>query len=353
MAIKKIVPKKKAVEEIKEVAEDLKEEIQEEVKEVEKVAKKKVKEVKEKIEEKIEDKDKEGVEKLAEEKKADKKTKAVKTNSKDDDLPKGEEKAKENKKSSVKQRDLKKFEGKVLIGTIKNLDPNLKELGIYSKDLGEIVYMSYEEYGNTNAVLIRANMLLENEIHFNILRVSDEGKIYVSSREYALKRIEELKDKEIDLIYLFRLRYGALFKVKNEPLVGFLANNKYSDIPHLRIELVLRKGDEIKAILDYIGEDGKIGFNAETIKDNPIPVKKYKREDFTEGKIFAGKISGITEKGIFVNLDFNLDALAYTTNYMSDIPLYEGKEVLFKVENIIDDEDGTFRVRGRVTGELD
>lgn len=386
MAIKKIVPKKKITEEVEKIEEKIgekAEEVKEKAAEIKEEMKEKVTEAEEKVEEKATKVKEEAKTKAAEveekaEKKADEaekqieekeeevkdfveeKSKKVSTKAKegeaDDEkgeVPKNEPRLKKEKELSEKQRKIDSFKNRTLTGLIETLDGETQEIGIYSKDLEEVVYMPYELYGNTNATFVRANELLKKEIKFNIKKMDENGKVYVSSKEYALKRIEELRDKEVDLVYLYRLRYGALFKIKDEPIVGFLANNKYSNIPHLKIESVLSKDDEIKAILDYVGPEGKVGFNAENIEGNPLPVQKYKREDYSEGKIFAGKISGITEKGIFVNLDLNLDALAYTTNYMSDIPLYIGKEVLFKVENVIDDEDGTFRVRGRVTGELD
>lgn len=233
-----------------------------------------------------------------------------------------------------------------LEGEILSLDKDKEQIGIYSSYLGEVVYMPYNEYGNSNAKFIRSELLIGEKIKFNIMSFN-KNIILVSSRDYAQNKIKELQNIEVEIIYLFPVKFGGMFKIKGEPIVGLLKDNQYTN-KTVSIRDILKINETVNAEISYIGNNNKVDFSAISY-NNPIPVRKFKDEDFVRGKVFNGTVVTISGSKIFVNVDLDLDVLSYIPDKLKYKKISRGQRVIVKV---LKATHNPLRVRGVIVGVL-
>lgn len=333
--------------------EEVKEEVKEDVKETEEVVaeapkkrgrKPKAETVKEKVEEKIEEV-KEDVKEVVEE--AKETLKEPKEPEKTEE-PEETEEMKEKRKAI---RDAMKL-GNTYRAKIIALD---KEdgyaVGICDEFGGAMIKIPYKEFGNTDANYLRPNQLMKEIIPFKIIGLSPDGMILGGGRELAIEKVKELqeKDEKIKGQVIYFMRYGAFVKVKGYPIYGILRNDRlYNEEGYfLRVVDLYKQGDNIPVHIDSFDEEtGKLYFNVS--KDDITVERKYPEGYFKEGLIVEGKVTNISGKGVFVNLDTGVDGICSIPLELEG-SIFRETRVYYKITRV--SEEG--QISGRIIGIAD
>lgn len=180
------------------------------------------------------------------------------------------------------------------------------------------------------------------EIAFMVLSYDKENEIFIASREEARKRMAEIwlnsGVKEGDIIpavvryvtpNLIRADIGGI-EVKipiNEVRYGWIDNlvEEYPVGTHMLVKVLK---------IDASDPDNvKVEVSGKQAQENPFPnaVRKYRK-----GTETIGVVSGVTEYGVFVNLEDGVDSLA---RHLKHEPLAKGDKVLVKILDVDEEKE--------------
>lgn len=338
------------VEEIEEVKEKVKE-AEEVVAEAPKkrgrkpkaeTVKEKVEEVKEKVEEKVEEV-KEKVQEKVEDIKKDVKEVTEK--------PASDEESEELKAKRKAVREAMKL-GNTYRARIVALDrEDNYAVGTCDEFGGAMIKIPYNEFGNTDAGYLRPNQLMSMVIPFKIIGLSPDGMILGGGKELAIEKVKELQEKgeKIKGQVVYFMKYGAFIKVKGYPIYGILRNDRlYNEEGYfLRVVDYFKQGDNIPVHIDSFDEEnGKLYFNVN--KDDMVVKRKYPDGYFKEGLIVEGKVTNISGKGVFVNLDTGVDGICSIPPELEGSVFRESR-VYYKITRVSDEG----QISGRIIGLAD
>jgi small subunit ribosomal protein S1 len=171
------------------------------------------------------------------------------------------------------------------------------------------------------------------EIAFKVLSFSKEDNLFVASRKQAREQMANITLKNIDVGYKI---YCAIREVHQGHIIGDIGGIDvhipvfeltYGWIDDLRE--VYKVGDVIRVkVMEIDKENKKVVVSKKALLKNPFPecAKKY-----TKNGEYVGKVSGVQDYGIFVNLEEGVDSLAPHLKFQN---VKKGDKVLVRVINV-------------------
>lgn len=201
-------------------------------------------------------------------------------------------------------------------------------------------FIPMHEFGVSRKAEMRA--FAGQQIAFMVLNYDRENDVFIGSRQQARKLMQEIWLKsgveEGDIIpavvrhvtpNLIRADIGGI-EVKipiNEVRYGWIDDleAEYPRGKHMLVKVLeIDKSDP---------ENIKVKVSGKQAKENPFPnaIKKYRK-----GTEAIGVVSGVTEYGVFVNLEAGVDSLA---RHLKHEPLAKGDKVLVKILDVNVEEE--------------
>ncbi len=152
---------------------------------------------------------------------------------------------------------------------------------------------------------------INQEIDVEVIEIDYENKkLRVSQKNILPKPFDEFKAKYKDGnvvkgVVTTITNFGAFVKI--DSVEGLLHNEDASWQRNTKCKDLFKEGDEVEVKIIKIDKDNeKISLSVKELQESPIEqfAKKYKAND-----IVKGKIRDIKDFGVFVALDFGIDAL--------------------------------------------
>lgn len=207
-------------------------------------------------------------------------------------------------------------------------------------------YIPLEFSGAADAHALRK--LIGEQIAFKIESYDREGNTFIANRKSALEHMANMAWK--------RLEQG-----KTVTAVVRLVERKYAvlDIGGIEVELnakefshgwtddmreVIQPGDHIRVlIVELDKENQKVTVSKKAAEQSPWPdcTKRY-----AEGSEYVGRVSGVAEYGIFVNLEPGVDALV---PHMRFNEVKRGGRVVVRIRKV---DAKLQRIHGRIVKKL-
>lgn len=194
-------------------------------------------------------------------------------------------------------------------------------------------------------------LILKRRCDFKVIRVDDDGKVYVSAakieaerRDAVIKELEEHPEgiqAEISKVKGF----GAYLTYKDVPLV---LRNKDFSLDYTPVQDVKKAGDAMIVKLTELSEKRRIFVE---------PVQKYKSpseirsEMFEKDQIVMGTVNGTTMSAVYIRITPGVDVMCPNPEGMRD--LVKGDKVRVRLTSVRTDvKDGLplTRIKGRVIG---
>lgn len=233
---------------------------------------------------------------------------------------------------TLKLNDKKETCGIIRMDTIKGIIP-LFESGIDPED---------------KQAINKFRSLSGKKIAFKVLHFSKEENMFLASRKKAKDQMTEITLRKIDVGYNI---FCVVREVEQGHIVGDIGGIDvhipvfeltYGWVEDLRD--LYKPGDHIKVqVVDIDREEKTVNVSAKPLLKNPFPdcVARY----IKNGE-YVGKVSGVQNYGIFVNLEEGVDSLAPHLKFQN---VQKGDRVLIRVINVDIDKE---QIRAKIVRVL-
>lgn len=189
-------------------------------------------------------------------------------------------------------------------------------------------YIPLEFTGFENVRQLRN--VVGQSIAFKVLNYDREAGIFTASRTAALEKMAEVtlkKIKEGDTIIAV-VRHVSPILVRAD-IGGIEVKIPIEEISHGWIDDLteeVKVGDHLKVkVLEIDAENKKVKVSAKEAQPNPWPDCAGR---YQEGNEYVGKVSGVREYGVFVNLEPGVDSLS---RHLKFEEVNKGDRVLVRV----------------------
>lgn len=190
--------------------------------------------------------------------------------------------------------------------------------------------------------------LVGQDVAFRVVRFDRENDLFVGDRKSALETMAQLALARIEKgdIIIAVAKEITSYLVRAD-VGGILVEIPISEIDHGWIDDLrerVRPGDHLKVkVLEIDKESGKIVVSAKAAKPGPWPeaAKRYQK-----GGEYAGRVSGVREFGIFVNLEPGVDV--FCPHLRFGLPR-TGDRVIVRIQAVEPEKE---RIRGRIVRVL-
>ncbi|WP_052345857.1 hypothetical protein [Paucisalibacillus sp. EB02] len=168
------------------------------------------------------------------------------------------------------------------------------------------------------------------KIAFKVLQYSKDDNIFIASRKQAKEHMAEITLRKIDVGFHI---YCAAREVHQGHIVGDIGgidvhipvfDLTYGWVDDLRD--MYKSGDHIKVqVMEIDSESKEVKVSAKPLLKNPFPDCSTRYQKNGE---YVGKVSGVQNYGIFVNLEDGVDSLAPHLKFQN---VQKGDKVLVRV----------------------
>ncbi|QZT35504.1 S1 RNA-binding domain-containing protein [Caldalkalibacillus thermarum TA2.A1] len=190
--------------------------------------------------------------------------------------------------------------------------------------------------------------LIGTKVAMMVLNYDRENDVFTASRKDALERMAEitwsrLKEGQVVIAVVRNVMEKILVVDIGGISVRIPASEiDYAWIDDLRDEFKI--GDHLKVrVMEVDKENQKVTLSAKALKPNPYPdcTKRY-----VKGGEYAGKVTGVEDYGVFVNLEPGVDALV---PHMRFERLRKGDRVILRVYDVNAKKE---RIYGKIVRKL-
>lgn len=218
---------------------------------------------------------------------------------------------------NIKLNDKKELCGILRINNIKGLIP-LIESGIDPKD---------------QQALNKYRALSGMKVAFKVLSYDIEQNLFVASRKQAREEMAEITLRTIDVGYNTHFVIREVYPSNVIGDIGgidvsiHVSELTYGWVEDLRE--VYSSGDHLRVqVIDIDRENKEVKVSAKPLMKNPFPDCATRFEKNGE---YVGKVSGVQNYGVFVNLEEGVDSLAQHLKFQN---VKKGDRVLVRVINV-------------------
>ena len=207
-------------------------------------------------------------------------------------------------------------------------------------------YIPLEMSGCDNLQALRN--LIGTKIAMMVLNYDRDNDVFTASRKDALERMAEITWERIKEGQVIIAVVRRLFqKVMVVDIGGISVRIPASEIDYEWIDDLRDRykiGDNLKVkVMEVDKENRKVVLSAKALKPNPYPdcTKRY-----VKGGEYAGKVTGVEDYGVFVNLEPGVDALV---SHMKFDRLRKGDRVILRVYEVNPRKE---RIYGKIVRKL-
>jgi len=204
-------------------------------------------------------------------------------------------------------------------------------------------YIPLEFSGAENIRQLRA--MTGQTVAFKVLNYDREAGVFTASRLAALEQMAEITLKKIeegDIIIAVVRHVGS--SLVRADIGGIEVKIPIEEISYGWIDdltEVVKVGDHLKVkVLEIDKENKKVKVSAKATQTNPWPDCAGR---YSKGNEYVGKVSGVREYGVFVNLEPGVDSLAPHLKFQN---VKKGDRVLVRVLNVDVKKE---QIRSRIT----
>ncbi|WP_028987593.1 S1 RNA-binding domain-containing protein [Thermicanus aegyptius] len=186
--------------------------------------------------------------------------------------------------------------------------------------------------------------LTGQDVVFKVVSYDREGETFVASRKDALEHMAGLTWNRLEegAVIIAVVREVTPIEVRAD-IGGIMVKIPIEEVDYGWIDDLEEKvkvGDHLHVkVVELDKENKKVKVSAKQAKKNPWPecTKRYQ-----ERGEYVGKVSGVREYGVFVNLEPNVDALCPHPRYQN---VKKGDKVLMRVLHVDPKKE---QIRGRI-----
>lgn len=207
-------------------------------------------------------------------------------------------------------------------------------------------YIPLELSGCENLKALRN--LIGTKVAMIVLNYDRENDVFTASRKDALERMAEITwgrlEEGQEIIAVVR---KVSPKVIDVDIGGIKVKIPAAEIDYEWIDDLrdrFKIGDNLKVkVMEVDKENKKVVLSAKALKPNPYPdcTKRY-----AKGGEYVGKVTGVEDYGIFVNLEPGVDALV---RHMKFERLRKGDRVILRVYEVDPQKE---RIYGKIVRKL-
>lgn len=207
-------------------------------------------------------------------------------------------------------------------------------------------YIPMEFTGAENLRQLRA--MTGQSVAFKVLNYDREAGVFTASRKAALDQMAEITLRKIEegnvIIAVVRQVSASLVRAD---IGGIEVKIPIEEISYGWIDdltEMVKIGDHLRVkVMEIDEENKKVKVSAKAAQINPWPDCAGR---FAKGNEYVGKVSGVREYGVFVNLEPGVDSLAPHLKFQN---VKKGDRVLVRVLNVDAKKE---QIRSRITRVL-
>ena len=218
---------------------------------------------------------------------------------------------------SLQINEKKELCGVIRLGNIKGLIP-LQESGIDPKD---------------QQAINKYRTLSGNSVQFKVLKFDKEANMFIASRKKAREETADITLKKIDVGFNIHCVIREVYQGHVVGDIGGIdvtipvSELTYAWIEDLRDEY--RSGDHLRVqVIELDKKKREVKVSHKPLLQNPFPDCATR---YMKNGEYVGRVSGVQNYGIFVNLEDGVDSLAPHLKFQN---VQKGDKVLVRVVNV-------------------